>query len=466
MTEPVLRAMIAAGMDVARLNFSHGTYESHREAIELVRRLAAEAGQAVAIMQDLQGPKVRVGEIPDGPMELVTGQEVTLAVGERASPNCIPVTTPSLPRDVQPRDTILLDDGNLELVVEAIEGEQIRCQVVVGGPLTSHKGLNVPGVRLSVQSPTEKDMADLEFGVRAGVDWVALSFVREARDVLVVRRRLSELGADTPIMAKIEKREAVEQFDAILAEADGVMVARGDLAVEIGPEKVPMIQKRIIHACNAVGKPVVTATQMLNSMIDSPRPTRAEASDVANAILDLTDAVMLSAESAAGRYPVQAVQMMARIAMEVETGLPYHEIARRDVGRRGSPADAIARSTVLVAEELNAAALVAATRSGYTARMIARHRPRTPVLAITPNRAVSTRLAMVWGVTPRHVELPNNTDDIFRLAGNEVREAGLARPGERVVIAAAAPPTTDFSTNLLKVDRVPRPQDGNGFDHG
>ena len=430
-TDGVLAALVRAGMSVARVNFSHGTHEDHARRIAAVR-----AHDGVAIVGDLQGPKWRIGEAA---IDLSAGDEVVLGAGG------IPLPHPDLIADVEIGQRLLLDDGNIELRVEGKRAGALVCRTVAGGPLTSRKGVSAPESRLSIACPTEKDLRDAEFAAECGLDYLALSFVRSAADIERLRARV-----DVPIVAKIEKRQALDAFDEILAAADAVMVARGDLGVETPAEEVPIRQKEIILACNRAGKPVITATQMLQSMVASPRPTRAEASDVANAILDGTDAVMLSAETATGAYPVESVATAARIAVNAEAHLESRVGELRAVDDTG----AIAEATVEMAAELGARAIVTATMSGHTARMVARYRPRVPILAVTPSEAVRRRLALVWGVRPWAAASIDGTDEMIRAAERAVLDAGLAVAGDRIVLTAGIPFGGAGKTNFLKVHVV------------
>jgi len=452
-SEEILREMIRAGMDVARLNFSHGDHPTHARRLALVRRLAREEGKEIAVLQDLQGPRLRVGAIAGGSTVLREGEHFTLTT-RRVPGDAKVVTAPyaHLPQDVQPGDRILLDDGLLELKVEEATDTDVICRVVVGGILRERKGVSLPGVSLSLPSLTEKDRDDLAFGLAQGVDYVALSFVRRASDIEALRALMDAQGVQVPIIAKIEKGEAIAAFDDILAASDGVMVARGDLGVEMPAEEVPIYQKRIIRKANAVGKPVITATQMLQSMMDNPRPTRAEASDVANAILDGTDAVMLSGETAVGKYPLEAVRTMARIALTTERNFPYEEWRRKALTEPvATVTEAISLATCEIACELGARAIIASTSSGATARAVARHRPRTPIIASTPSETVHRQLALVWGVRPLLVPRFASTDEMITTAMKAAQEAGLVRTGDRVVITAGVPLFVPGRTNMLQV---------------
>jgi len=451
--EATLRAMIRAGMDVARANFSHGTHESHARQIALVRRVAAEEDRVIAVIQDLSGPKLRVGELRDGAATLEPGSIVTLTVEEIAGDaQRFTVRYPLLSRDVQVGERILLDDGLLELEVVGVQGSDVRCRVVVGGRLRPRKGVNLPGTVLSVPTITDKDRADLSFGLAQEVDYVALSFVRAAADVEELKALIAGYGASVPVIAKIEKPQALDDLGNIVAASDGVLVARGDLGVEVPAEQVPGHQKTIIRLCNEQGKPVITATQMLQSMIESPRPTRAEASDVANAILDGSDAVMLSGETAIGRYPVETVKTMARIAQAVERGFPYQEWFRRSqLETARTITDAIGQATCEIAYELRATAIVTSTQSGFAARMVARHRPSMPIVAVTAERRTWRQLALVWGVEPLLVPHCASTDEMIASGEQAALAAGLVQPGDVVIFTAGVPPEVTGRTNMLKV---------------
>ncbi|KHG64594.1 pyruvate kinase [Thermus sp. 2.9] len=455
-TKEVIRALAEAGVDVFRLNFSHGTPEDHKERVALVREVEEELGKTLAILQDLQGPKIRVGRFREGRVELKAGQTFILTrkpvEGDETQ---VSLTYRGLPEDVVPGQVLLLDDGRIRLRVEKVVGDEIHTRVEVGGVLSDHKGINVPGADLSIPALSEKDIQDLALGAELGVDWVAVSFVRTRDDLLLARHYLSRYGSRAKLMAKIEKPSAVQRFEEILEEADGIMVARGDLGVEMPLEEVPIVQKRLILRAIAAGKPVITATQMLESMVQSPSPTRAEASDVANAIFDGTDAVMLSAETAAGAYPVEAVAMMARIAKAVESSPEF--LQKLNVLRPAptpTTQDAIAQAADDIVEAVGARAIVVFTATGGSARRVARTRPQVPILALTPSPEVKRQLALVWGVLPHLAPDPQDTDDMVRIALREVKALGLAQVGERVVIAAGVPFGVRGTTNLIRVERV------------
>lgn len=462
----VMRGLIRAGMDVARINLSHGDWETHARNISALRRIAREEGQLPAVMVDLQGPKLRVGELPGEGVELKEGETVLLTVSP-SSADDIPVPHPRMLSGLREGQRVLLDDGRLELVVEdAQEGDGVRCRVVTGGRLTSHKGLNLPGAPPTIAALTPKDREDVRFALEQGVDLMALSFVRSAQDLRELRDLLAALRAeggtdDRPngrvgIVAKIEKAEAVAAFDGILEEADAIMVARGDLGVETSPEDVPFHQKEIVRACNRAGKPVITATQMLQSMVDWPTPTRAEASDVVNAILDGTDAVMLSGETAIGTYPVESLRMMARISASAESHLSRSQFEYYDVEHAASSCvtEAISRATVEIADTVAARAIITATMSGTTARMVARHRPSVPIVAVTPSFETLMGLKIVWGVAPVQVSRFANTDEMVVLMVQAACEEGFVDKGDRVVLTAGLPFGGEGLTNMIKVHVV------------
>jgi pyruvate kinase len=447
-----LERLVDAGMDVARLNFSHGTHAEHAPVIASLRRLAERKGRPIAVLQDLAGLKIRIGEIAAGPVRLAAGAPFTLTT--RAVPGDareVSVSWPDLPRSVRPGDRVLLCDGEIELVAEEVGATDIRCRVVAGGALSSHKGISLPTATVTAAGLTAKDREDLAFGIAQGIDYVALSFVRAAEDVREARAFVAGRGADVPIIAKIEKHEALASIDAILAEADGLMVARGDLGVETPLEHVPLLQKMLIEKANRAGKPVITATQMLLSMVESPRPTRAEVGDVANAILDGTDAVMLSEETASGRYPAEAAATMRRIAEDTETAFPFEQWMRRfeDRSVQALP-EAVAGAACELAEHIGARVIVAWTESGATARLVAKHRPRSPILALSTVSATARRLALVWGVIPVLTEAADSADAMLAAAPAHAVAAGLLRPGEKVVITAGIPMGVAGSTNLIK----------------
>ncbi len=452
----VLAALVGAGLDVARLNFSHGTPAEHARTLADLREAAARAGRPVAVLQDLAGPKIRTGPLAAGEVELAPGQAFTLTA--RPVPGDareVGLTWPGLPRDVRPGDRLLLADGALELEAVAADDVDIACRVVTGGRLGAHKGINVPGRALTAPSLTAKDRADLAFGLAQGVDAVALSFVRGPADVAAAREEMRATGRGALLIAKIERPEAVAAIDGILAAADGIMVARGDLGVEIPVERVPAVQKSLIAAANRAGKPVITATQMLRSMVASPRPTRAEVTDVANAILDGTDAVMLSEETASGDWPVESVAMMRRIAAEAEAVFPHATWAHRFAGDgRESDAAAVAHAACEIAGRVGATVILTLTRSGATAGLVARYRPPQPVLALTPDPRTCRRLALVWGVVPELTEEADDAAALERAALGRALALGLLRPGERAVLTGGSPPAGG-GTNLIRILAAP-----------
>ncbi len=452
----VIEELVRAGMNLARLNFSHGTREEHAGRIRTIREVSAAMRVPVAIIQDLPGPKVRTGRLKAAEVILKEGSSFVLTTRSVDGDECsVSVNLPGLPESVDPGDIIFLNDGAIKLEVARRSGTDVTCRVIVGGVLKPHKGINVPGVNLRVPPHIEMDRDDLLFGIEHGVDLIALSFVRAVNDVQAARSFLRERGADIPLIAKIEKWEAWQDIDRIIAAADGLMVARGDLGVEIPLEKVPQVQKEMIRKCNRAGKPVITATQMLESMIEAPRPTRAEVTDIANSILDGTDAIMLSGETAVGRYPVEAVQVMNRVALETESSLAHDKIvAEKGADLEPVTDDAIAYAACHTALQLHAAAIVAFTMSGSTARRVAKYRPGIPILAATPSLTQRRRLALSWGVYPFEVPDPGNVQDLFAEAVRLCRDTGVARHGDLVVVTAGLPIALPGTTNLLKVERV------------
>jgi pyruvate kinase len=458
--ETTVRGLMQAGMDVARINFSHGDHKTHAQTIAMLRRLSNQEGKLVAIMADLQGPKLRVGEIASEQIRLEQGSEFALTTRPvPGSSEAAHLPHPEIVRDLNLGQRILLDDGQIELKVIGKTGTDLVCRVVTGGFLSSHKGVNLPGAHLRISSLTEKDRQDALFAAEQGVDFLALSFVRRPADVMELHHFLQSHQVDLPIIAKIEKPEALEAFDEILEMSDGVMVARGDLGVETPPEEVPFHQKDIIRAANCAGKPVITATQMLQSMIEHPRPTRAEASDVANAILDGTDAVMLSGETAVGAYPIEAVRTMHNIAAKAEEHLPHDRWAHlmtagAEVAQDYSSTEAISQATVDVALAVGAKAIVTSTTSGTTARMVARHRPSIPVIAVTPNQRTLHQMALVWGVQPVLVGGFDNTDEMIHMTVEAACQAGIVSWGDVIVITSGIPFGGAGKTNFLKVHTV------------
>ena len=447
----VISKLIKAGMDAARLNFSHGDRKDHTRHIHLIRREAIRAGKQIAIIQDLQGPKLRVGKVENDAVTLRRGEFITLTTKKvMGTPEKVFVSYPGLTRDLKPGDTVLLDDGRLELRVISKERDGLKCKIIRPGVLKSNKGVNLPGAQLSLPSLSKKDKSDLLFGIRQGVDYIALSFVRAASDIENTRKFIRRAGGNIPIIAKIEKPEAIQNLDKIIRAADGVMVARGDLGVELSPEQVPLLQKRIILACNIAEKPVITATQMLESMIESPQPTRAEASDVANAILDGTDCVMLSGETAMGKYPVHTVEVMARIACQAETSLapipPDAHISGVD--------ESVAHAACRAAHEQKARAIVTFTQSGSTALLVSKHRPSACIIAPTPFERVARKVSLYWGVTPIILKPKKTTDDMITSVEAAMLKRDLVKKGDIIVLTAGVPIGVAGSTNMMKIHRV------------
>lgn len=448
--------LIEAGMNVARLNFSHGDYEEHGQRIQNIREAAKRTGKTIAILLDTKGPEIRTHNMENGAIELKEGAQVIVSVNEvLGTPEKFSVTYEGLIDDVNPGDKILLDDGLIGLEVVSVnqQAREIVTKVLNSGVLKNKKGVNVPGVRVNLPGITEKDRQDILFGIRQGIDFIAASFVRRASDVLEIRELLEANDAlDIKIIPKIENQEGVDHIDEILEVADGLMVARGDLGVEIPAEEVPLVQKELIKKCNALGKPVITATQMLDSMQRNPRPTRAEASDVANAIFDGTDAIMLSGETAAGLYPVEAVKTMHRIALRTEQALQYRDLLAQRTKQSGTTiTDAIGQSVAHTALNLDVAAIVTPTVSGQTARMISKYRPKAPIVAVTSSDAVSRKLALVWGVYPQVAPQVNTTDEMLDIAVEAAVKSGIVKHGDLVVITAGVPVGETGSTNLMKV---------------
>jgi pyruvate kinase len=452
----VLQQLIRAGMDIARLNFSHGTLEGHARYIETVRKLSQRLGRGVAILIDLPGPKYRIGRLKNGQAVLKKGSTVQVVSEEiEGDTSVLPVTLPDLAGNIKVGDNVLLDDGAMQLRVREIDGAVIKCRVTVGGLLREGKGLVVPGMHISLPFVTAKLREDISFAIKQQPDFLALSFVGNAQDIADIRAILSENKANIPIIAKIERGEAVKNFNGILSASDGIMVARGDLGVELPLERVPLLQKEFIRKCNRAGKPVITATEMLETMVNAARPTRAETTDVANAIFDGTDAIMLSAETAIGKYPVASVRMMAKIARAAEKQLRYEEILTERLGWLERQTDElISYSACQTAQSLRATAIVTFTRSGSTARRVSKYRPSVPILALTPDRDVSGRLRLYWGIRPYVIVEPGSVDEMFALAAKTARELGMARPGDLIIIVAGIPIGVAGSTNLLKVEKI------------
>ncbi|MGZ4431138.1 MAG: pyruvate kinase [Gaiellales bacterium] len=436
-----------AGMDAARLNFSHGAHDEHLQRLQSVRRAQELIGRPLAVIADLQGPKIRIGTLP-GPRTVSPGDTLMLAAPGRGGPGDVEVTFSELAEVVRPGSEILIDDGLVRLRVVACEAGRVEARVEVGGLITSSKGVNLPGTRLPIPSLTDKDIADLEFALAHGVDYVALSFVRTSGDVRELRDRIAQAGSHARVIAKIEKLEAVENLEAIVAESDALMVARGDLGVEIGVAEVPLVQKLIIRSGRDAAKAVITATQMLESMIRQPEPTRAEASDVANAVLDGTSAVMLSGETAVGRYPLDAVAVMNRIARVVEPSLSYHDPGRR---REGSMSSILSHAACDIAEELDAAVIAVPTQSGSTARHVSGFRPRRPIVAASPDPQVLQQLALEWAVVPIVIDTADSIEDLWHRVADALADSGLAVSGERVVLTGGTALNQPGATNHILV---------------
>ncbi|OUM20882.1 pyruvate kinase [Butyricicoccus porcorum] len=453
----VLRQMAQAGMNVARFNFSHGSHEEHKQRMDCLKKVREEAGLPIAILLDTKGPEIRTGDMKDGKIFLKKGEVLRLT--PRAclgTPEKIQITYPDLYKDVQTGTSILIDDGLIELRVEQTQEQDILCRVLNDGAVSNHKGINVPDVHLSIPYLSDKDKEDIKFGIEQGVDFIAASFVRTPDDVQQLRMLLDENGGENiNIIAKIENQQGVENIDGIVALADGVMIARGDMGVEIPAEDVPSIQKLLIKKVTLAGKQVITATQMLDSMMKNPRPTRAEVTDVANAIYDGTGAIMLSGETAAGLYPVEALTMMARIAERTEEDIDYRKrFFVRD--RKANPdiTDAICHATCTTAHDLNARAIVTVTKSGRSARMVARYRPDCDIIGCTPSETVAHQLNLVWGVSPVLVEEKNNVFDLFDYALDTTRDQGLMKEGDIAVITSGVPIGVSGTTNMIKVQVV------------
>lgn len=449
----MIRKMMRAGMNVARLNFSHGSYADHAARIQRLRSVSEELALPLMLMQDLQGPKIRVGDLPAEGIPLDVGSSLTLVPEAefQNQPNTVSIDYPYVAEEAEPGTLVLLDDGLLELRVETVEGTAVQCTVVGGGVLKSHKGVNFPTLNLRLPSMTDKDIRDLDFGIEQDVDLISLSFVRKPDDIQMLRRLLDEKGADIPVLAKLEKPQAIANLEAIVDECDAIMVARGDLGVEMSPEKVPLVQKEIIQMCNQKGIPVITATQMLDSMIHNPRPTRAEASDVANAIMDGTDAVMLSGESAVGDYPVESVMMLARIATEVEPAIQFVNYPPKRI----ADAEAISEALHAIADTLPLQCIVALTETGYTAKLASEERLSAPIVAYTPNPKVYRRLSLNWGVRPVLKPFSETTlEAVLPSLEADLLQRRYVSPGDKVLIMGGLPMGQAGSTNFLKVHTI------------
>ncbi|ACB84146.1 pyruvate kinase [Natranaerobius thermophilus] len=448
-----LARMAQNGMDVCRLNFSHGEHQEHLDRINLIREVYQELKFPPAILLDTRGPEIRLGTFENGEVDLEKGQEFTLSTEEiEGDTTRVHVNYPQVTSDISPGDKVLLDDGLIELLVNEVTETEVKTVVNNDGTIKDNKGVNLPGVTLSLPAMTDKDQQDILFGIENQVDFIAASFIRKPEDVLEIRKFLEEHGSDIPVISKIENKEGVENLERILEVSDGLMVARGDLGVDIPPEEVPLVQKRMINRCNDEGKPVITATQMLESMTENPRPTRAEASDVANAIIDGTDAVMLSGETAAGAYPVESVSTMANIAKSTERELSRkpQEVTAKDTGMT----EAIGYSTCQIAGQLEANAILTATQSGYTARMVAKYKPKAPIVAVTPIEKVARRLSLSWGVYPITCDPSETTDEMFQEAIQTALITQYISEGDLIVITAGIPVGVSGTTNLIRVHTV------------
>lgn len=451
-------SLIRNGMDVARLNFSHGDHEGHGRAIEIIREGSERYKRPVAILQDLMGVKIRIGDVKDGSIFLKKGEEIFLMPGSDVSDEKrLFITYPNLIRDARKGEKVLLDDGLIQLEVMAIERGRLRARVIEGGVLGNRKGVNLP-FKLSLSTFTEKDARDLEFGLEKGIDYVALSFVKRASDIKILRKWLDDKEAEIPIIAKIERPEALEEIEDILNEADGIMIARGDLGVEVNPEEVPVIQKRLIELANRKGKIVITATQMLDSMREHLRPTRAEATDVANAIIDGSDALMLSGETASGMYPVESLRMMNRIIEYTEKNYKtFSSFRKEELGETDFP-EAVADAACRAAEDIRARCIVAFTHSGFTARLVSKFRPSVPIIAFTPFERIRRIMSLYWGVRPEIMRTLSSTDEMIREVEDSLIKRGLARRGDRIVITASIPVLGAGRTNMMKLHKI-----GEGF---
>jgi pyruvate kinase len=461
-TPEILKKMVKGGMNVARLNFSHGTHAWHGKIIKIIRKLSRDLGQPIGIIADLQGPRIRVGELPGAGVKLTPKDQVILTTNLKNAKNKITVTYLGLHKDLSPGKRILLDEGLLELKVLKISGKDIMCEVIVGGQLTSHKGINLPDISVSLPPLTEKDRDDLDFAIRHGVDWVALSFVSRASEIYDLRyliRRLEhkkskEKNVPVKIIAKIEKHEAIKNFDEILEAVDGIMVARGDLGIETPAEEVPLLQKKIIDKCLEAAKPVIVATQMLDSMIRKPRPTRAEVSDVANAVIDHTDAIMLSGETASGLYPAEAVETMTKIVRETENSA-YDDLVMEAIMKKIKPVDeAVSRVANILARTVEAKAILAASLSGYSGRIVCRYRPELPILVTTDSERVQQQLTLSWGVVPFVLPPCHSVEELVDRSLGYIKKNKLVGSGEKIIIIAGEPVGRAGNINLIEIKEV------------
>ncbi len=463
-TEEKITELVKAGMNVARLNFSHGTHEDHARMIKLIRSIAEETGEPIAILQDLQGPKIRVGELPKEGVELKTGDKVVFTTGEADIPRKLPVTYEKLHEDVKPGERLLFDDGLLSGRVISVAGRDVTCEIIDGGILFSHKGMNMPETAVSASSLSEKDKDDVKFGVEQGVDWVALSFVREAKAIydlrFLMKQYESELGITRSvahpirIIAKIEKGEAVKHIDEIMEAVDGIMVARGDLGIEMRAEEVPLIQKRLIDKCLAAAKPVIVATQMLDSMIRNPRPTRAEVSDIANAVIDHTDAVMLSGETASGKYPVDSVKTMAKVIRETESSIYDNLDDKPAVKLKKTTDEAVSQVAKILAKDVDAKGILVASMSGDTGRMVSRHRPELPIYVSTDDDRVQRQLNLSWGVVPFILPKCRSVEELVERSLGYLKDKKDIKKGELLIVVAGEPVGVSGRVNLVEIREV------------
>jgi len=452
-SEKEIKKLILAGVNLFRLNFSHGEVEEHLERIKKIRKISSQLGKSVAIIQDLSGPKIRLGELEQGQVQLKTGEIVRLFYGKKSpSPKRLPVSYPRLSQDLAKGDQILLGDGEIELKVVSVEQNEVICQVVVGGAVSSHKGVNLPSEKLSVSALTKKDKKDLDVGIKAEVDFIALSFIRRAQEILMVKKLIKRYGREIPIIAKIETSEALKNLEQIIKASDAVMVARGDLGVEVPIEKIPVVQKKIIQLANTLARPVITATQMLKSMVESKRPTRAEVTDVANAIFDGADALMLSEETAIGKYPVETVKMMKKIASQAEKH--WQKYYQRSFPPAHNIPEAISYSAFQLAEQMDAKAIITPTRSGYTARLVSRFRPKAKILALTPKSSTLRALCLVWGVEAECVPYLEKDPKILENASQLAKAKLKLKKGDIIVITAGLPIEKPGITNLVKLEKI------------
>jgi pyruvate kinase len=454
-TKEMLRALIKEGVDIFRLNFSHGKHEDHQKVIDFVRELNQEMGTHVALLQDLQGPKIRVNEVEDG-TELVPGQELIITTRElKGNREIVSTSYVNLPKDVKRSDMVLIDDGKIELKVKEVRDTDVVCQVIYGGPLKSRKGINLPQTKVTAPSLTEKDLQDLNFGLKNKIDWIALSFVRKATDIEILRDIINRAQSTSRIVAKIEKPEAIENIDAVLAVTDAVMVARGDLGVEIWLEEVPMMQKMIVEKCNKLAKPVIVATQMMESMIENPRPTRAETNDVANAVMDGADALMLSAETAAGKYPIEVIRSMVRTISSVEKQAKIYY--RYQEVKPDSPTyftDSLILTACKLAQEIKARAIVGMTQLGYSAFKAASHRPNANIFAFTSNEKIINTMNLVWATKAYHYDKASSTDETISDVEHMLKRDGHVKTGDLIIILASMPIQERGRSNMIKVHEI------------